>query len=243
MLWIILALFALLFFLTKHFSQTLYNLIYALTHSRTFPISILALIFFPGIVVHELSHWITAELIRVRTGEITLYPVIEEHGGVRLGSVAIERTDPFRRLTVGLAPIILGIVLLASLTLVWKQYLGSTLNVDLASVLTLNPNWAAVQKLLSSPFTYGYIYASFVIGSTMYSSKKDLEGFAVVAGIAIFIAIVLYFADLLPSGKGIGEKIHAQLELILLPLSIAVIINLVFLGLFKGLLGLIRARK
>ena len=240
MLWIIIALFALLFFLTKHFSQTLYNLIFTLTKSRTFPISILALIFFPGIVVHELSHWIMAEMIRVRTGEITLYPVIEANGSVRLGSVAIERTDPFRRLTVGLAPIVLGIVLLASLTLVWKQYLVGTLGIDISSILTISPDLQALQKLFSSPFTYGYIYASFVIGSTMYSSKKDVEGFAVVASIAAFIAIVLYFGDLLPSGKGIEDKLQAQLTLVLLPLSIAVGMNIVFLGLFKGLLRIMR---
>jgi hypothetical protein len=58
-----------------------------LTGSETAALSIYAIIFFPGVVLHELSHWLFAKLCGVRTGRISLLPSVGKTGNLHLGSV------------------------------------------------------------------------------------------------------------------------------------------------------------
>ena len=54
----------------------------------------------PGILVHELSHWLAATLLGVRTGGISIWPS-RRGGRVRMGSVKVGRADPLRASLVG----------------------------------------------------------------------------------------------------------------------------------------------
>jgi len=69
-----------------------------LTGSETAALSIYAIIFFPGVVLHELSHWLFAKLCGVRTGRISLLPSVGKTGNLHLGSVEYSAAglDPFR---------------------------------------------------------------------------------------------------------------------------------------------------
>lgn len=80
----------------------------------------------PGTIIHELSHWLVAEILQVRTGEIVILPELAGHGQEeRLGSVQTEKSDPFRGFLIGLAPFVTGlgilIVLGQLLTTGWIQ--------------------------------------------------------------------------------------------------------------------------
>src|SRR5512142_1576675 len=48
---------------------------------------IFALIFFPGVVLHEGSHFLAAKLLGVRTGTFSLIPQAQPNGRLRLGYV------------------------------------------------------------------------------------------------------------------------------------------------------------
>lgn len=138
-----------------------------LTRSQTITIQLLALIFFPGVLVHELGHFLMASILFVPTGEIEFLPKIQEDT-IKLGSVAIARTDPFRRFLIGVAPVLSGIGIL----LLTSYY--------------IQPLWPISWK----SFLFAYIL--FEIGNTMFSSKKDLEG---AVGLLLFIgfmALCLY---------------------------------------------------
>ena len=58
--------------------------------------------------MHELSHLLTAGVLFVRTGEIEFLPKMEGDQ-VKLGSVAIEKTDPVRRAIIGFASVFVGL--------------------------------------------------------------------------------------------------------------------------------------
>lgn len=112
--------------------------------------------------MHELGHFLMASILMVPTGEIEFLPKIQE-GGVKLGSVAIARTDPFRRFLIGVAPVLSGIGIL---------FLAS---------YYLHPLW---------PFTWRsavFAYILFEIGNTMFSSKKDMEGALLLLGVIGFV--------------------------------------------------------
>lgn len=64
----------------------------------------LSLIFFPGTIIHELSHFFAAMILFLPVKDIKIFPEIEEKG-VKLGSVYYIKKDFFRGFLVGIAPI------------------------------------------------------------------------------------------------------------------------------------------
>src|SRR5579859_1313470 len=107
-----------LFFLSKELTKVLSQLLLHITRSSETTIQILSFLFLPGVIVHELSHMFMASLLFVRVGTIEFLPQI--HGDtVKLGSVQVARTDPFRRLLIGVAPLLggMGILLLLFVSL------------------------------------------------------------------------------------------------------------------------------
>ena len=155
--------FLTLFLVSRLVTIQLGNTLMRLTRSHTRAIQLLALLFFPGVLIHELGHFLMASLLFVPTGEIEFLPKVQE-GGVKLGSVAIAKTDPFRRLLIGVAPVLGGI------------------GIMLLAVYYLVPLWPL------SWHTYVFVYVLFEIGNTMFSSKKDLEG---ALGLVVFLGFLL----------------------------------------------------
>lgn len=159
--------FLILFLVSRIFTMQLGQFLVAMTRSHTVSVYILALLFFPGVLIHELGHFFMASILFVPTGEIEFLPKVQE-GGIKLGSVAIAKTDPFRRFFIGVAPVLsgVGILLLAS--------------------YYLTPLWPLTWK------TWLFVYILFEIGNTMFSSKKDLEGAIGLLLFLTFLAICFF---------------------------------------------------
>ena len=126
--------------------------IYRLTKSQKVVVNALAVMFLPGTIVHELSHLLTAGIMLVPVGEISVLPEIGEKE-IKLGSVQIGKVDPFRLTLIGVAPVILGI-----LSILGILYFAQ-----------ISPNLAWWQLFLG-------LYLIFEISNTMFSSRRDLEG-------------------------------------------------------------------
>ncbi|OGE72554.1 hypothetical protein A3H40_00435 [Candidatus Daviesbacteria bacterium RIFCSPLOWO2_02_FULL_38_15] len=159
-----------LFFLSKKLIDSLARIFFKLTHNHQAVINILAILFLPGTIIHELTHLLTAGIMLVPVGEMTVAPEILEDG-IKLGGVQIGKTDPFRKTLIGVAPVlagtaaILGILYFAQI----DQYVF----------------WQIVLSL----------YLIFAIGNTMFSSKKDLEGITGF-GVAILLVILIILSTL-----------------------------------------------
>jgi len=68
-------------------------------------------LFFPGTVIHELAHLLAAGLLFVKTGSMEIIPKVMDDE-IRLGSVQVAKTDPFRRTIIGVAPVLLGMAII-----------------------------------------------------------------------------------------------------------------------------------
>lgn len=156
----------LLFFLSKKLVGSLAQILYKFTKSHRFVVHTLALIFLPGTMIHELAHLLFSGIMLVPVGELSVIPVIEEKG-VRLGSVQIGKTDPFRRTLIGVAPVFLGMILIFSILFMVK--------------IGVSPWW---QILLA-------LYFIFQIGNTMFSSRKDIEGSILFAVLTIVLCMTV----------------------------------------------------
>lgn len=135
-----------------------------------------SLLVLPGTIIHELSHWIVAEILQVRTGQITILPDLGgEQGRERLGSVATQKSDPIRGFLIGIAPFISGLLILVVLgrllMLGWGVY----------------PAW---QVLL-------IIYGVMVIGNSMMISREDRRTWPVV--LILFALVWIFIAKFYPT--------------------------------------------
>jgi hypothetical protein len=185
-------------------------------------IGVYAALFFPGTFIHELSHLITALLLQVPVGEVSLFPDLnEKDSNVRLGSVEIAEVDPFRRTIVGVAPIIFGtIVLISGLFLVFGR--GGEIV------------WW--QLLIA-------FYVVFTVSNTMFSSKKDLEGvgpmFVAVLLVGLLIGLVVYLIGIRVSfdfsNTFLSESWVMALQRVELFLAVPILINAIVLLLLRAL--------
>ena len=137
------------------------------------PTPVYILLFLPGTFLHELSHYIAAKLLFVRVGKFSLRPEKRETEIV-LGSVAIEKTNIVKRLIIGAAPVIVGLFLIIGI-------------VYLVVTRELTSDWRVVAFLS---------YLIFVVGNTMFSSKKDMEGAWKVIIFSLVIGVILYLLGL-----------------------------------------------
>ncbi|MBC7261734.1 MAG: hypothetical protein H5T63_06940, partial [Chloroflexi bacterium] len=118
------------------------------------------LILLPGIVLHEVSHYLAAKLVGVKTAGISLRPQAKRGGNIRLGAVKIRKTDPFRESWIGLAPLISGSIAILVLAR-WQFGVG---------VLPILRPEAVVQTLASSlrrPDALVWLYLIFSISNAM----------------------------------------------------------------------------
>lgn len=158
-------LFLTLFSLSRNITKLLSRLFLKMFHNHVVVIYLLSFLFLPGIVLHELSHLFVASVLFVQTGEVEFFPEIRGNE-IKMGSVAVAKTDPFRRFLIGVAPLIggLGILLLSS--------------------VYLSGDFFSWQNAL-------LFYIVFQIANTMFSSGKDMEGALGFGAGVLLLAIVL----------------------------------------------------
>ncbi len=203
-----------LFLLSRSLTRVLSQFLFHLTKSKHFTISTIAFLFFPGTMIHELSHALAAGLLGVPVGEMEFMPKIDgEH--VKLGSVQIGQTDPFRRFFIGAAPFLIGTLIL----------LGTLF-------------YAAQNHFFDNIFVLILIgYLVFEIGNTMFSSRKDMEGALELFGTIITFLIIFYLLGIrLPAfnpnsllQQPLVQEVFKRGSLFLLiPLAIDIVVILLF---------------
>lgn len=158
-----------LFLLSRSLSRSLSLLFYKVTRREKWSVWLLALLFLPGTIIHELAHFLTAALLMVHVGEIEFMPKVRENS-VKLGSVQIGHTDILRRATIGFAPVFVGI---ACLSLTFFYFSSFPLNPWFLNILL--------------PFLI-----IFEIANTMFSSPRDIEGTWQAGLFLLFVGVLLY---------------------------------------------------
>jgi hypothetical protein len=179
-------------------------------------IVIWSLIFLPGTVIHELSHFFLAIITGARTGKIEIIPEYLEDeweneskgGSVALGYVQTQRLNPLQGFFVGTAPFIVGTVLL-----VW---LASSLRTEFYSGQTI------------SLILQGYLF--FTIANSFFPSWSDIKQtlpLVIVALLAAILAWILGLQILIGPNSGIISLSGT----IATTLSISVAVNLLLCSL------------
>jgi hypothetical protein len=180
-LWLVAA-FALMLLVHRWLEAHLQGLAYLITGHPTVAMWLFFIIFLPGTLVHELSHWAMAKLLAVPTGRIELWPRAQKSGAVWLGSVQVGRADPFRSSLIGLAPLVTGSLLSALIGAHLElNTLGSALSSGEWQVV-----WLRVGQSATLPDFWLWVYLLFAIANRMLPSPSDRQAWLPVI---IFLAL------------------------------------------------------
>ncbi len=141
-----------------------------LTRRAGASLGMFSLLFFPGVLLHELSHYLMARVLGVRTGGFSLLPNLMPDGMLRLGYVETVPTDLLRDALIGLAPLLSGGAVVAYLGI---HYLGLLPVVATVSQANWPAFWEALRALPNQPDFWMWFYLTFTISSTMLPSASD----------------------------------------------------------------------
>jgi hypothetical protein len=163
---------------------------YTLTRSQNSATLAIFLLFLPGVIIHEAAHWSVARLLGLKTGKFRVWPK-RQGKYIGLGSVSVESRDPVRDSMVGLAPLIVGIILVTAIG-------HRVFETPQVSSLLTEGDWLgavdAFRQQLNRPSGLLWAYLIFTIANAMMPSASDREPLMPVllySALAILAYIVL----------------------------------------------------
>lgn len=161
-----------------------------LTRDARMTIWLFSLLFFPGILLHESSHFLAAKVLGVHTGRFSLLPRPLPGGRLQLGSVEVAQSDIVRDSLIGVAPLVTGGLFIAYVA-IYQMHLLTAWGFMrdgqpalFAQGLALLPRYADF---------WLWLYLVFVVSSTMMPSESDRHAWqplAIYAGLLVGLALL-----------------------------------------------------
>jgi hypothetical protein len=196
--------------------------------TRDTGITVYLLIFYPGVMLHEITHFFAAALLGVPTGEIVLLPKRQAAPDARvtLGSVKVGKSDFLRESLIGAAPFFSGCALIYCLVAIFIKPILIGAGYTLGGLVTHLPALVTWQLMLA-------LYLILTIGNTMFSSREDIRSWPVVLIVSLLILGILSVMGL--TGN-VELAVYPYLVLVLRPLILSFLVVLAVDGFMVGLM-------
>jgi hypothetical protein len=232
-----LACFLALLFLMRWITKHVQGIGYLLTGDGQIALVLYFLLILPGVALHELSHALTAWILRVRVRRLSIGLQRKGRGQqIALGSVEIGSTDPIRASLIGVAPLVAGCAVILAIS---NRVLGIVALPAFGSA----GFWPALKAIYGVPDFWLWIYAMLAIGNTMLPSAADRRSWGGALVFVALLAALLYFTGLFGSVSTTlalwGRDSASQLAY---AFAVTVAVDLAFailLFLFEQVLGLL----
>ncbi|MCP4166441.1 MAG: hypothetical protein GY759_11165 [Chloroflexi bacterium] len=167
-----------------------------LANNPTAAASLYAIFILPGTVIHELSHWLMAKLVGVRTGHVNIMPKLQRDGTIRLGFVEIRGGSLLQHTLIGLAPLVVGSILTVWLSFSLVDIEGFSRSVEagyMAGVL------ATLRASLQKTDVFLALYLLFTVSDAMFLSDSDRAPIQRTLLYMGLILLPLYVLGILPA--------------------------------------------
>lgn len=189
--------------------------------------ALFSILFFPGVLLHELSHFLVARLLGVKTGKLSIIPRPLENGKLQLGYVETERSDLLRDAIIGAAPLLAGSSFVAMAGLY-------RLNLNIFQTqfnnLDLNILINTLEVIYKSPDFWLWFYLIFTVSSTMMPSASDRRAWL---PLAILVLILFGIALIVGAGPFIFDNLRSPFNFavksLIFVLGISVVVHCILL--------------
>ncbi len=183
----LLAVLGILLLADRWLHRHLQGVIFLLTGDTEIALWIYAIILFPGVALHECSHALTAALLGVRSGKISIFPR-RVGKQIQLGFVLVQDTDFLRASLIGAAPLLIGGTIVA--------LIGTTLfgTPEVLAALSAGQWGNALQGLFTTlqlPDLWIWAYLVFAISNTMIPSRADIHAWPLLGCILAAILLLI----------------------------------------------------
>jgi hypothetical protein len=225
-LWLVL-LVAPLLFLQRSLHREIQAVFLLLTRQPEIAVALFSLLFLPGVLLHETSHYLMARLLGVHTGRFSVLPQKMEDGRLQLGFVETAATDFFRDALIGAAPLITGgsFVVFAGLSRMGLNTLWDSLAGGQSSAFII-----VLTSLTERPDFWLWFYLAFTVSSTMLPSASDRR-----AWLPLFLVILILLGLTLLAGAGpwlfahLAPALNSALRAIAIVFGITALLHLILL--------------
>src|SRR6185503_12627017 len=177
-----------------------------LTRDSRLTMGIFSMIFLPGVFLHELSHFIVAKLLGVRTGKFSIFPQSLPDGRLQLGYVETARADVVRDSLIGAAPLIVGTLFVAYVAV---YHLQMRVLWDVFRNGQFSLFWLGVRALPGVSDFYFWCYLAFAVSSTMMPSESDRHAWL---ELVISIGVLFGIAFLVGAGPWLLTNLAPRLS-------------------------------
>lgn len=179
-------------FLSRQISLRIQTIMLHLTHSPDMAMVTVFLLFLPGIVAHELSHWVVAKLLGLKPSRFRVWP--QRQGNyIGLGSVSIHSGGIALDSLVGLAPLMTGTLVVA-----WIGYQVFASN-QLLTVVTQG-QWPRVATVFLQAIGARdgalWAYLVFAVANSMMPSSSDRQPVLPLLLYLAFVALIYFVVGL-----------------------------------------------
>jgi hypothetical protein len=216
-----------LLFLERWIHRHLQGVALLLVGDPEVAVRLYALPLLPGVILHEVSHALSARLLGASVGRISLLPG-RKGDRVQLGFVPVEATGPMRTALIGLAPLAVG-----CLALLLIGHLGLGLG-PVGSALAAG-DWetavAGLAQVVRARDVWVWVYLAFAVSNTMLPSRSDMRAWPVVL---LFLLAAAGAVALLGLGPALAGPLAGALRWLAVACGVTLLADLPFALLIVG---------
>lgn len=231
-LWWLLILLGPLIFIQRRLHWEIQAAFLLLTGRADLSNVLFSLLFLPGILLHEVSHFLMATILRVPTKKFSVIPQTLADGRLRLGYVETAKTDLLRETLIGAAPLLSGILFIAyvgmiqfGFTDIWRSFQAS------AQI----PAQVEVSALVSQPDFWLWLYLVTVVSSTMMPSTSDRQSWLPVLGVGLFMVALGILVGAGPwMLKNIAPQLNVAFSIVALTFAISLVVHILLWPIWFG---------